>query len=153
MNFSAKGSSDVVESYGIVTAGVGKPETFKETINMVKGAKDSIDAYTNNISQYRNFDREMDGFERYSRLLNALLKTRMPICKYRYDIKLPEMNSPCSPLNCHKGSSRHYLAPPHTMTACESTNRRCVLGKCDRCWAENRDAMELHTNEKAIIDR
>lgn len=61
MSFSVKGSNDVVESYGVVTAGVVEPESFKETINMVKGAKHFIDAYTYNISQHRNFDREMDG--------------------------------------------------------------------------------------------
>ena len=61
MSFSVKGSNDVVESYGVVTAGAAKPESFKETINMVKGAKDFIDAYTYSISQHRNFDREMDG--------------------------------------------------------------------------------------------
>ena len=61
MTFSATGSHDVVESYGVVTAGAAKPESFKETINMVKGAKDFIDVYTFHISQHRNFDREMDG--------------------------------------------------------------------------------------------
>ena len=45
MNFSAAGSHDVVESYGVVTAGAAKPESFKETINMAKGAKDFIDIY------------------------------------------------------------------------------------------------------------
>lgn len=61
MNFSEKGSYDVVESYGVVTAGAAKPESFKEAINMVQGAKDFIDVYTFNISQHKNFDREMDG--------------------------------------------------------------------------------------------
>ncbi len=61
MNFSEKGSHDVVESYGVVTAGAAKPESFKEAINMVQGAKDFIDVYTFNISQHKNFDREMDG--------------------------------------------------------------------------------------------
>ena len=61
MNFSAAGSHDVVDSYGVVTVGVAKPESFKDTLNMVKGAKDFIDAYTFNISQHRNFQREEDG--------------------------------------------------------------------------------------------
>lgn len=61
MTFSATGSHDVVDSYGVVTAGTAKPESFKETVNMVKGAKDFIDAYTFAISQHRNFDRELEG--------------------------------------------------------------------------------------------
>ena len=61
MNFSATGSHDIVDSYGVVTARAAKPESFKESINMAKGAKDFIDAYTFNISQHGNFDREMDG--------------------------------------------------------------------------------------------
>lgn len=61
MHFSAVGSQDVVDSYGVVTAGVAKPESFKEMLNMAKGAKDFINAYTFNIASHRNFDREMDG--------------------------------------------------------------------------------------------
>jgi catalase len=55
-------SHDVVDSYGVVTASQTKPESFKEAIQMVKGAKEFIDAYTFAISQHRNFDRELDGF-------------------------------------------------------------------------------------------
>ena len=61
MRFSAAGSHDVVDSYGVITAGNAKPESFRETLDMVKGAKDFIDAYTFAISQHKNFDREMDG--------------------------------------------------------------------------------------------
>ena len=61
MQFSAAGSHDVVESYGVVTAGQSKPESFKEGVKMVKGAKDFVDAYFFSISQHRNFDREMEG--------------------------------------------------------------------------------------------
>ena len=61
MRFSAAGSHDVVDSYGVVTAGASKPESFRETINMAKGAKNFVDAYTFNISQHKNFDRELDG--------------------------------------------------------------------------------------------
>ena len=61
MTFSAAGSHDVVDSYGVVTARASKLESFTETIDMVKGAEDFIDAYTFNISQHKNFDRELDG--------------------------------------------------------------------------------------------
>lgn len=59
MEFSTSG--EVVDSYGVVTAAQVKPESFKEAIKMVKGAKDFIDAYTFAISQHKNFDREMQG--------------------------------------------------------------------------------------------
>lgn len=61
MTFSAAGSHDVVHSYGVVTTGAAEPESFKEMINMVEGAKDFIDAYTFAISQHKDLDREMDG--------------------------------------------------------------------------------------------
>lgn len=56
-------SSDenVVDSYGVVTAKKVLPEHFKEILQMAKGAKAFIDSYTWNISQHRNFDREMQG--------------------------------------------------------------------------------------------
>ena len=59
MKFSE--AAEVVDSYGVVTAAMVKPESFKEAIKMVKGAKDFIDAYTYAISQHRNWDRELDG--------------------------------------------------------------------------------------------
>jgi catalase len=59
MQFSRSG--DVVDSYGVVTATAIKPESFKEAIKMVKGAKEFVDAYTYAISQHKNFDREMEG--------------------------------------------------------------------------------------------
>ncbi|KAM0800276.1 catalase-like domain-containing protein [Usnea florida] len=61
MTFSAAGSHNVVDSYGVVTAGTSKPESFKEALKMDKGAKNFIDAYNFNISQHKNFNRELDG--------------------------------------------------------------------------------------------
>ncbi|OCL07639.1 catalase-domain-containing protein [Glonium stellatum] len=55
-------SGEVVSSYGVVTAEHVHPESFKEVIQMAKGAKDFIDAYTFEISQHKNFDREMEGY-------------------------------------------------------------------------------------------
>jgi catalase len=55
-------SGDVVDSYGVVTTSQTKPGSFKEIVQMVKGAKDFVDAYTFAISQHRNFQRELDGF-------------------------------------------------------------------------------------------
>ena len=61
MAFSAAASHDVVDSYGVVTAGISTPESITEIFNMAKGAKNIIDAYTFNISQHKNFDRKLDG--------------------------------------------------------------------------------------------
>jgi len=59
VSFSSSG--EVVESYGVVTASKVQPESFKEAVKMVKGAKDFVDSYFFAISQHKNFDREMDG--------------------------------------------------------------------------------------------
>lgn len=59
MHFST--ATDVVESYGVVTAGNVQADGFKEAVEMVKGAKDFVSAYTFAISQHRNFDRELTG--------------------------------------------------------------------------------------------
>ena len=44
-----------------MTAAKVHPESFKETLQMVKGAKDFVDAYTFEISQHKNWQRELDG--------------------------------------------------------------------------------------------
>ena len=56
-------TTDVVDSYGVVTAGgLGSaPGGAKEALKMVKGAKNFLDAYAYNIAQHRNFKRELDG--------------------------------------------------------------------------------------------
>lgn len=59
MEFSTAG--DVVDSYGVVTASQVQPDSFKETLQMAKGAKDFLSAYTWAISQHKNFDRELAG--------------------------------------------------------------------------------------------
>ncbi|KAI9728517.1 MAG: catalase A [Cirrosporium novae-zelandiae] len=61
MKFASATSRDVVNAYGVVTCGAMKPESFKETVQLVKGAKNFVDAYTYEISQHRNFQRELDG--------------------------------------------------------------------------------------------
>jgi catalase len=60
MEFSS--SECVVNSYGVVTASKVKPESFKERLNMMKGAAEFVDAYTYEISKHKNFEREMQGF-------------------------------------------------------------------------------------------
>jgi len=63
MLFSTSSSSEVVDSYGVVTAGgVGSgPDSIKETLKLAKGAKNFVDAYAYNIAQHRNYQRELDG--------------------------------------------------------------------------------------------
>jgi catalase len=45
----------------VVTASEVHPQSFKEKFQMAKGAKDFVDAYFWEISQHRNFDRELAG--------------------------------------------------------------------------------------------
>jgi catalase len=59
MEFSTAG--DVVESYGVVTSSQVQPESFKEAVQMAKGAKDFLSSYLFAISQHKNFDRELAG--------------------------------------------------------------------------------------------
>jgi catalase len=59
MEFSVSG--EVTNSYGVVTVAKVAPESFKEGLQMVKGAKDFLDNYTFEISQHRNWQRELDG--------------------------------------------------------------------------------------------
>jgi catalase len=61
MAFSS--SADVVDSYGVVTAGgVGSgPSSPQDGLRMIKGAKNFADAYAFNISLHRNYQRETDG--------------------------------------------------------------------------------------------
>jgi catalase len=63
MAFASSGAgSDVVDSYGVVTAGgVGNAGSVGEALKIVKGGKNFLDAYAFNISQHRNFNRELEG--------------------------------------------------------------------------------------------
>ncbi|EKG13864.1 Catalase [Macrophomina phaseolina MS6] len=54
-------AEETQDSYGVVTAAKVKPESFKEVFKMAKGAKDFVDAYFFEISQHRNWDRELKG--------------------------------------------------------------------------------------------
>lgn len=56
-------NAEVVDCYGVVTAGgLGEsPGGLKEGLKMLKGAKNFLDTYAYNISQHRNFKRELDG--------------------------------------------------------------------------------------------
>lgn len=60
MEFSA--SEAVTNSYGVVTASKVQAESFKEIVQLAKGAVDFVGAYFYAISQHKNFDRELQGF-------------------------------------------------------------------------------------------
>lgn len=53
--------TDVVDSYGVVTAAGAGTGSFKEGLQMLKGAKTFIEAFAYNMSQHRNWQRELDG--------------------------------------------------------------------------------------------
>jgi len=59
MSFST--ATEVVNSYGVVTAAKVHPDGFGEAVSMVKEAKDFVSAYTFAISQHKNFERELKG--------------------------------------------------------------------------------------------
>ena len=52
---------NVVNSYGVVTAVKTQPEKLREVFKMAKGAANFVDAYFYEISQHRNWNRELDG--------------------------------------------------------------------------------------------
>nr|AAB47761.1 catalase [Aspergillus fumigatus] len=55
-------SPEPVEWYGVVTAGgKQKPESFKESVQILKGATDFVGKFFYQISQHRNYQRELDG--------------------------------------------------------------------------------------------
>ncbi|KAF7165459.1 hypothetical protein CNMCM6106_001617 [Aspergillus hiratsukae] len=55
-------SAEPVEWYGVVTAGgKQKPESFKESVQILKGAGDFVGKFFYQISQHRNYRRELDG--------------------------------------------------------------------------------------------
>lgn len=56
-------NADVTDSYGVVTAGGidAGSGSVSDGLKMLKGAKNFLDAYAFNISQHRNFKRELDG--------------------------------------------------------------------------------------------
>ena len=59
VEFSA--TSEVKESYGVVTVGQVEADSWKEKVEMVKGASSFMATYFYAISMHKNFDREMDG--------------------------------------------------------------------------------------------
>lgn len=54
-------ASEAQESYGVVTLAQVSPESFGETINIAKEVKNFVDNFFFQISQHRNWDRELDG--------------------------------------------------------------------------------------------
>lgn len=55
-------SDAVTDSYGVVTAAKVNPESFTETVKMAKDAVDFVGSYFYEISQHKNFEREIQGF-------------------------------------------------------------------------------------------
>ena len=50
-----------LEWYGVVTMGETKPESFGETVEIVKGSKNFLGQFFYQISRHRNYERELRG--------------------------------------------------------------------------------------------
>ncbi|KAL2871630.1 catalase catA [Aspergillus lucknowensis] len=62
VNVATAESKEVVEWYGVVTArGPEKPESFSEGFKILKDASDFVGRFFYQISQHRNWQRELDG--------------------------------------------------------------------------------------------
>lgn len=61
VRLASPSSVEPVEWYGVVTAGTPKPERFKEGWEVAKAAKDFVGQFFYQISQHRNYQRELDG--------------------------------------------------------------------------------------------
>jgi len=62
LQFATPNEPNVVESYGVVTVGgKQKPESFSEGFKILKDAKDFVGQFFYQISQHRNFKRELEG--------------------------------------------------------------------------------------------
>jgi len=59
MEFST--TAEVTESYGVVTVSQVHADSFKEKLELIKGASNFVAAYAYAISQHKNFDRETAG--------------------------------------------------------------------------------------------
>lgn len=53
--------TEVVNSYGVVTAFQVQADSFKEKVEIVKGATNVLESFFYEISQHRNWQRELDG--------------------------------------------------------------------------------------------
>jgi len=54
-------SAEAVESYGVVTLSDTSSDSLTETVNIVKESKNFIDSFFYQISQHRNWARQLDG--------------------------------------------------------------------------------------------
>ncbi|GAD91562.1 catalase A [Paecilomyces variotii No. 5] len=62
LKVASSSDTGVIEWYGVVTAhGPQKPESFSETVKILKDAKDFVGQFFYQISQHRNYKRELDG--------------------------------------------------------------------------------------------
>ncbi|KAJ5985746.1 hypothetical protein N7499_007963 [Penicillium canescens] len=61
VRLASPASAEPVEWYGVVTAGMPKPESFKEGFQIAKAAKDFVSQFFYQVSRHRNYQRELDG--------------------------------------------------------------------------------------------
>ncbi|KAM0246134.1 hypothetical protein ACHAP5_004916 [Fusarium lateritium] len=58
---SSTDGSGVVDSYGVVTLKNASPDSLKEIVTVASDAKGFLEKFVYNISQHRNWQRELDG--------------------------------------------------------------------------------------------
>lgn len=61
VEFASSSSDGTVESYGVVTAHITSPESFKGVVDFAKSSKNFVENFFYQISQHRNWQRELDG--------------------------------------------------------------------------------------------
>lgn len=64
IEFATYDDATVTTSYGVVTAGTFSPSessSLHEGFKIVKGAVDFVSAFAYEVSQHRNFERELSG--------------------------------------------------------------------------------------------
>jgi catalase len=58
---TTENTSEVRDSYGVVTLREAKPDSFGEVVNVAKGAKGFLEKFIYNVSMHRCWQRELDG--------------------------------------------------------------------------------------------
>jgi catalase len=61
VSLSETDGSGVVDSYGVVTLKNASPDSLKEIVTVASDAKGFLEKFVYNISQHRNWQRELDG--------------------------------------------------------------------------------------------
>jgi len=61
VELASTSSTELVESYGVVTVGAVEPSSFSDAVQIVKEGKGFVENFFFQISQHKNWKRELDG--------------------------------------------------------------------------------------------